>query len=395
MAQALKCSHCGAPLPDTQASTLRCPFCGTTNRLNPTVGQTQVREAVRQILDERSRPVQRQQPAPQNKHVAPVAIIAGAVVMFMVTGIVGAVLTRTAAPPRPVHVPKPVVVPVVVTAPIPQKPPAPPPPKPWGPLSAVTADERGDLLAVFGGKLLMKLDPATMTPRWQSPFSRGSGNYLIIIPRGDYIAIVTDSVAAFFEAASGAKVNEFKYRNGGILERACGAGKTQVLVDVLGAQGLMRFDAATGLRATSGPSCELRDKLSCPVTQYCSWSRVQTSTHDCKYMVRVGKNVFRSCETEDGQQRKVFVASGTNKWESPANESVENYFGVVDDTLIIGGYRAVVALNPETGDERWRKQTESTAVLAVGSTLYFGAEGTLVSANARTGEELSRLELRD
>lgn len=390
MAQAIKCSHCGAPLPDTQASTLRCPFCGTTNRLNPTVGQTQVREAVRQILDERNRPIQQPRPATPNKNGVGVAIIIGAAFIFMLMGIVAA--TVFVRPSPPVHMPKPVAKPVIT--PPKQAPLPPPPPKPWGTLSAVTTDERGDLLAVFETHTLVKIDPATMTPRWQSPFSRGSGSYMLIIPRGDSIAIVTDSMAAFFEAASGAKVNEFKYRNGGILERACAAGKTQVLVDVLG-EGVQRFDAATGLRATSGPSCELRDKLSCPLTQRCVWSRMENATYDCNYMVRVGKEVFRSCETQDGQQRKVFVASGTNKWESPADESVEKYFGVVDDTLIVGGYRALVALNTETGDERWRKKTESTAVLAVGSTLYFGLDGTLVSVNVRTGDELSRLPLRD
>jgi putative pyrroloquinoline-quinone binding quinoprotein len=390
MAQSLKCSHCGAPLPDTQASTIRCNFCGTTNRLQPTVGQTQVREAVRQILNERAQPPP---PRPQPNPTAPIAII-GALVAVGISAALFVEFTfgPKAPPPSRRSTPVPVVAPPMPPEPfVPPTPPA--PPKQWGPLGAITRDEHGDLLAVFGSTLV-KLDAATLTPRWQTPFSRGYGNYVIIVPRGDWVAVTTDNIVSFFEADSGAKTNDFQFKHGGILEGACAAGKTQLLIDVLG-EGVVRYDAATGKKAASGPSCALKDKLACPSSQRCGWSRFQNADYDCRYAVHAGKDVFRSCETEDGKKRKVIISTGTKKWEHETDETVETYFGVVDDMVLIGGYRAVVALDAATGDERWRTGASQSAVVADGSTLYFASEGTLVAVDAKSGEELRRLRPPD
>ncbi|MGV3623416.1 MAG: PQQ-binding-like beta-propeller repeat protein [Archangium sp.] len=390
MAQAIKCSHCGAPLPDSKASTINCPFCGVTNRIHPTVGQTQVREAVRQILNER---VQKQPQVTRKSNQLPViALIAGAVVMLGLAGALSAMLTRPYVPPP---VPR-VVTPRTPTTPVPPKPsepPAPPPKQPWGQLYSLVADEQGALLAVFGSNLV-KIDAQTLEATWVTAFKRGSGNYAIIIPRGKNIAVVTDSVASFFDSASGELTNDYQYKNGGILERACAAGPTQLLVDVLG-DGVMRFDAATGKKAEWGPSCALKDKLACPAGQRCGWSRMQNSEYDCNYAVHVGKDVFRSCTTEDGKKRRVITASGARAWEHETEEVVEAYFGVVGDVLIVGGYRNVVAFDKNTGEELWRKPGSASTVFAGKDAIYFETEGTLVAVNPLDGSELRRLALRD
>src|SRR5690606_3475082 len=132
-----------------------------------------------------------------------------------------------------------------------------------------------------------------------------------------YVAVISDRMAAFFESATGAKVNEFQYRRGGILQRVCAAGSTQVVVDVLG-ESLQRFDAATGQRASSGPTCTLREKVGCPSTQRCGWERVASTTHECRYAVRAAGGVFRDCVSEDGQKRAEIVASGPGEWAVPA-----------------------------------------------------------------------------
>lgn len=388
MAQALKCSHCGAPLPDSQARTVTCRFCGTTNRLGPTVGQTQVREAVRQLLEERAQPP----PRPEKPNVAPF-VIAGAVVLMMVAGVLASVLLSAPAPTPPPR--RAIAVPP--TPPIP----APPPPKPepvepklepWGALSAIAFDEHGDLLVVLG-QALVKIDLETFSAAWRTPFTRGSGNYSIVIPRGEHVAVVTDSKAVFFDARSGELTDDFKYRTGGILERACAAGATQVLVDVLGA-GVMRFDAATGKKATSGPGCALKDKFACLPGQRCGWDRMENADYDCRHSVRVGKDVFRSCETEDGKKRKVIISTAPKKWEAETGDTAETFFGVVDDVVVVGAYRSVFALDRATGEKRWSVPGERSQVVVKGSKLYLGTGGTLVELDVKTGEALRRLPLR-
>lgn len=355
------------------------------NRIHPTVGQTQVREAVRQILNERV-----QAAPPRKQPLAPVALIAGAVVMMGVAGVLAALLTRTPSPAPRVVTPRP------VTPPVPPKPPEPPPlpvKKPWGQLMSLVADEQGDLLAVFNSTLL-KIDPATMTAKWFTPFNRGSGNYAIVIPRGKNIAVVTDSVASFFDSASGEKTNDYQYKRGGILERACAAGPSQLLVDVLG-EGVMRFDASTGKKAEWGPSCALKDKLACPASQRCGWSRFQNADYDCRYAVHVGKDAYRSCTSEDGKKRTLVIATGSKTWEHETDESVEAYFGVVGDVLLLGGYRAIVAFDKDSGEELWRKPANASTVFAGSKAVYFEHEGTLVAVNPVDGAEVQRLALRD
>lgn len=387
MAQAIKCSHCGAPLPESKASTINCRFCGVTNRMHPTVGQTQVREAVRQILDER---VQKPPPPrPAQQQGAVVALIAGAVVMLGVAGVLAATLTRTPAP-RPV--PK-IVTPVPPTPPKRVEPPPPPEKQKWGQLMSLVADEQGDLLAVFNS-MLVKIDPQTMTTKWFTPFNRGGGNYAIVIPRGKAIAVVTDSVASFFDSASGEKTSDYQYKHGGILERACAAGPSQLLVEVLG-EGVMRFDASTGKKAEWGPSCALKDKLACPSSQRCGWSRFQNSDYDCRYAVHVGKDAYRSCTSEDGKKRTLVIATGGKTWERETTETVEGYFGVVGDVLMLGGYRAMVAFDKDSGELLWSKPANASTAFASSKAIYFENEGTLVAVNPIDGAVLSRLPLRD
>lgn len=390
MAQALKCSHCGAPLPDTQASTIRCPFCGANNRLQPTVGQTQVREAVRQILNEKA-----QQPSPPPKpSYLPYAYAGGIFVMVMMASLSSWLLRAPAPVSKPVRV---VAPPPPLRAPEPDEPPTPPKPAepvltPWGNVQAVTFDEAGDLLVVLD-KSLVKIDFQTFSAIWTTPFERGSGNYAIIIPRGLHIAIVTDSRAVFFDASSGAVTNDFQYRHGGILERACAAGDTQLLVDVLG-ESVQRFDAATGTKATSGPSCALKDKFACLPGQRCGWNRTQNADYSCRYALTAGKDTFRSCETEDGKKRKVIISTAPTKWEAETADNAETFFGLIDDVVIVGGYRSVFALDKATGEQRWKIPGEESEVTARNGKVYLGTQGTLVEVDAKTGEVLRRLPLR-
>lgn len=376
MARAKTCTQCNAPLPDLSAGSVNCQFCGALNSA-------------------RSRLWQRADGAAPNTGII-VAAAAG-LVMLVGIGVALALLTGSeASEPDLFSSPAPIHAPVPAPPALPQPPPAPPPPVAWGQLQAVAVDERGDLLALLGDTLV-KVDRKTFTPKWSTSFSsewRFAGNYRIIVPRGEYVAVISDRLSGFFEAATGAKVNDFKYRRGGILQRVCAAGSTQVLVDVLG-EDLQRFDAATGLRASTGPNCQLREKLGCPSTQRCGWQSFSNDTYSCRYTVSVGADVFRHCTTEDGQQRAVIVAQGASTWEVPSIAGVDTYFGVVDETLIVAGYKSIVALNPATGDERWRLHNDATsAVFADGTTLFLGKEGTLVAVNARSGEELQRLPLR-
>jgi len=378
MAKAKTCTHCGAPIPDLSAGSVNCQFCGALN-------------SPRRLW-------RRVEGASSNQGVL---LAAGLGLAVMLAGFGVTFMTITASSDNLEHDLFATEAPISEPAPAPPTPPAPMPPPPptpvaWGALRAVAVDERGDILAVLGDTLV-KVDRATFTPRWTSSFSSQwsfAGNYRIIVPRGDHVAVISDKLAGFFEATNGAAVNEFKYRRGGILQRVCAAGATQVLVDVLG-ESIQRFDASTGLRASSGPNCKLKEKLGCPSTQRCGWESYSNDAYECRYAVSVGSNVFRNCTTEDGQKRAVFVARGGSAWEVPSLGGVDSYFGVVDETLIAAGYKLIVALDPSTGDERWRIPTEGTsAVVADGTTLFLGREGTLVAVKARTGEELQRLPLR-
>lgn len=377
MAKALVCSRCNAPLPSQMEGAVTCAFCGAVNEV-------------------RGRRVAGGAPSQGSP-----TLVLGIGLGILVLGIAGGLATFTlqrevvqgefALGPAP-QLPE-------LPEPTPPSPPSLPPApvlEPWGELLAVEMSERGDVLALLGD-VLVQVDTETFTARWSTTLSsdwRFAGNYRVIVPRGEHVAVIADKRAAFFEAATGAKVNDFKYRRGGILQRTCAAGANQVLVDVLGSD-LQRFDASTGLLVSNGPSCTLRDKMGCPSTQRCGWDRFEDASYDCRYAVRAGKAIFRDCTTNDGQENRMLVRAGNAGWASPSFVRPDRYFGVVSDTLIIAGSTGVLALDAETGEERWRRrQSVSTAIVAEGATLYLGDGQTLVAVDARSGDELKRLPLR-
>ncbi|MBN9161400.1 MAG: hypothetical protein BGO98_08345 [Myxococcales bacterium 68-20] len=404
------CARCGAPLPPSGTTGIICPFCGVVN--HGPVGRGDLRDAVRDVLaEDRNRngiPDYLERPPP------PVAPFAGApprpmppatLPNVVVVGVVGAVfalvaigaiamLTVRRAASRPPTATR--QVPSVTASPV--QPPAPstPPPKTWGRLGALTFDESGDVVATIGSSIV-KADGTTLAPRWTAPFgfvaAGGGGFYQMLIPRGERIAFVTDSEIQFFDSAAGARKGVYLYNTGGILKGACGVGKTQVIVSVLG-PGTMRFDAATGKKATGPGSCTLRGTdLECGPGQWCGWRRAKGNELDCRYELRAGKDVFRACEADDGTKRKMVVAlgaSGKPKWQTEAD--VDGFMGVVDGVLIVREGEKIRALDPATGAERWsRTLGEKSAVLVDAKRVFYGIDGTIAVAEAATGTELARM----
>jgi predicted RNA-binding Zn-ribbon protein involved in translation (DUF1610 family) len=401
------CIRCGAPLPASTQSSIACPFCGVVNQMRSKA--TELRAAVRDVLaEDRNRngvpdylerpptpPVVPTVPVAPTAPISPQPFIwVGAAIGVSVVGTVVAALVlggRKVPPPQ-----KPRTI-ATVTAPMPPQ--APPPPKTWGSVGAIAFDEAGDVIATIG-KNIVKADASTLTPRWIAPLEvtfGGGSSHRMFVPRGERIALVHDAAIQFFDSATGARTGQYRYDESGILQGACGVGKSQVIVSVLGGRGTTRYDALTGKKATGAGSCALRGTdLECGPNQWCGWRPVKGNGLDCRYELRAGKDVFRGCDTLDGTKRKVVVAVGAGgkpKWQTEAFlNGVTPFMGTVDGVLIVNEYRRVRALDPATGEERWSRALGDGSAVAVDATrVFYGIDGTIAATEAKTGAELARM----
>lgn len=52
--------------------------------------------------------------------------------------------------------------------------------------------------------------------------------------------------------------------------------------------------------------------------------------------------------------------AGTTAWRLETDGGPDHGMALADDTLVIGGYYALIAVNPENGDRRWKREYEAT-----------------------------------
>lgn len=375
MAAALLCTQCGAPLPQPTSDSvtlLTCGFCGTTNELETRRGHTEIRRAVKREIDERFGPRPPVRPPPTAHSVPYLPLAIGVGVMLALGVVVASILVGsretprvTVVPPRP---PKP-----------PVKPPEPPPqfipPTRPDPVLGMALDEQGDVI-VLRETTLSRLEHESLKPAWKVDFRfRSAGGMgVIIVPRGPRIAVVGGNEIAFLDAATGALTGRYLYRNGGILEHACGAGKSEVVVDVLG-DGWMRFDSMTGKPSSGRESCRSREKLTCPAGQTCGWNTTHYTELYCTNALHVGAERYRDCETEDGTKRDViaaFDAKGKKRWmvEGP---DADDFIGLVNGKVLVGDGRYLNAYQASDGTLAWSK-TGVSSTISDGTTIVIATD---------------------
>ncbi len=243
------------------------------------------------------------------------------------------------------------------------------------PILAMAIDEAGDVLAL-NEKSLRKLDATTLDEKWNVPFKfkASISSRTILIPRHERIALASDGEAVFIDAATGAETGRYLLNNGGILEHACGAGKSQLVMYVLG-NGWSRFDALTGKLATGTETCTQREVISSPPGQWAGWNTVQYKALHCTNGLRVGAERYRECKTDDGTKRRViagFDAKGKQKWvaEGPGPD---NFFGLVNGKVIVGDGRVLNAYDAADGTLAWSKPGV-TSTVSDGTTLVIANE---------------------
>lgn len=405
------CVRCGAPLPFSPPGPLACPFCRVVNQVPGPLRREEIREVVREVVAEEGRghqglphyleaprtfdgSLQAQSPRAAPNPKATALIVVAGVASMVIMGALSAFVTLLRAPNR--YHPPPTRSSSVPSVPaVPPRPAPLPPPPTWGVASALTVDESGDVVGVVGPHLI-KADPKSLDVRWSSPLTTGAGgygsSYMMLVPRGNRVAVVTESDIQFFDTANGARTGKYIYRNSGILEGACAAGKSQVVVYVLGA-GTMRFDASTGTTAASGEVCKLHEVMGCPPGQSCGWERFRGSKLDCSYFLRAGNDTYRDCTTDDGTRRHVVVRTGgpgKPSWQIEG-PSADVFFGVVDDTVVTFGSSELVAYAPATGVRTWNRTDVRAAATSNATTVFYGIDGTLEAAEAKTGRVLARM----
>lgn len=390
MSSAFVCTRCGAPLPPPNAPTVLCPYCKTTIRAG--TPRTEIRAAVREVLHE-----ERQQHSPPQQAQVPPSERRKLILIYAVSlGLpltVGVVSTLISVGARVAHVAKSKSSATEGKTPSTPRSPTVAPKQRWGVLKALDFDERGDVVAVFDRGLLVSLvkaDPQSLALRWTTPTKRDAFGYAIV-PRGERLAVAGSGQIDFFDSSTGKATGTYVYPRSSILTGACAVGEQDVFVKVV-SEG-MRFDATTAKKSTKTGSCEVRDRnaIRCGADQSCGRKPVKLGELDCSYELRAGKSVFRTCKVDDGTGRSSIVSfDPSNKPVWRAEGDAMSYFGVVNGVLIAADRQRITAFEPTTGGQLWQQPVEGTT-LSSGTRIYYGVEGTLAVADAKTGAELGRL----
>ncbi len=376
--EALLCKQCGAPLPN-QTGTVVCSFCGTTNLVHAPLGTKQVRAVVREVLAEG-------QPAP------PASSQLGVIVMAVTMGLIGMGAMVVMLSTRRTHVspPRPAVVlpPPRPTAPSPPTPP--PPPRGVGLPQSIALGEGEALYAVIG-QTLVKADRSSWTTLWTTPVPGGEGT---IVPFADHVVFAGPAGVFTFNAGTGAPTGKYLLRHQGFKVSACAAGKTQVLVETV-FDGTLRFDAASAKPATGSAGCVPKRDLHCGATERCGFASGRLAQMDCRYVLAHPPAEITFCEVDGTKELLVVEHLGpTIRWKSPrgAHASTNPGFATVVAGLLITGDGELEAFDVKTGARQWTHPMSGSdaAVLSDGERLYFGDGDTIVSIDAKTGQEIGR-----
>lgn len=383
------CSHCRAPLP-AATGLVTCSFCGTANTVQPPIGSTQIRAAVRQVLAEERAPASAPSSPSSAKPALMVALVAGVVLTLGLAGVLVSLLTRAPVVPPVVRPPKAVV---------PPRPP-PPPPKPLeaptpaglGSPSALALGEGQTLFAVVGQELI-RVELQTLRPAWRAPVVGSEGT---ILQLGDRVVFAGETGAFFFDAATGAPTGKYLFKTGGFKVSACAAGPRQVLVQTV-FDGVLRFDVGTAGPVKGTTSCHRNADLHCDAGQRCGFSSSRVGDMSCRYGLRVGDAQVTFCEV-DGTKELVLVShTGARvNWKTPRGKGSStnpDYASVVDGVLVTADGASLEGFDPATGERRWSREQSGNprAVISDGRRLFVGHEGTVLLLDAKTGDEVARV----
>jgi outer membrane protein assembly factor BamB len=364
-----------------------CPFCGTINQIQPAVGATQLRAAVRQVLAEREAPARPTKPPRLDSRIP----VGAALILFVALLLWGLEVsgTRRSAPAQRLLAPP---SPPILKVP-PKAPPTPSAPKGLGEPQALVFGTGGELY-VLTQTSLFKTDRETQRVSWQTRLStKGEGGSLV--PVADRIALANPAGLFFFDAASGAPAGQYLFRSGGFKVSACAAGASQVLVETV-FDGTLRFDAHTAAPAQGTAGCHRNTDIVCEKDQTCGWYTGRFANFDCRYVLQRHGHQLTFCEA-DGTKELFLVdhAGASIRWKAlrgPGASTNPAYVSVIDGAVITGDRHLLEAFDEATGARLWAHALEGgdRAFVSDGHRLFFGAEGTVLGLDARTGAEVSR-----
>jgi hypothetical protein len=368
-----------------------CPFCGTINQVQPAVGVTQLRAAVRQVLAENKAPA-RPPPAATRTPLGLALVLFAALLLLGVA--VSTRLHSPTSPPRSFPLPAPA---------LPKLPLRPPPPTVSAPKGLGEPQAlifgTGSELYVLTETTLFKTDRESQRVTWQIPLpTKGVGGSLV--PVAERIALANPAGVFFFDAATGAARGQYLFRSGGFKVSACAAGVNQVLVETV-FDGTLRFDARTAAPAQGTAGCHRNADIICEKDQTCGWYTGRFANLDCRYVLQRPGHQVTFCEA-DGTKELFLVdhAGASVRWKAlrgPGASTNPAYISVIDGALITGDRRLVEAFDEATGERLWTHPLAGgeRAFVSDGHRLYFGAEGTVISVEAKTGAERCRFAQQD
>jgi outer membrane protein assembly factor BamB len=339
-------------------------------------------------------------------HIALVGVAIGVSVL----GVAGAMVSRgrsTGTYPQPIN-----VSPIPLTSTV-------------FPAPATTAPAFGvvrELVRVDGGEVIVvsrtnlaRVNSTTLAASWSAPIREELGfpvDSVRILPRGGELALVSANGAFFHSAETGHLESSFFWNSQIKPSTLCAAGATQLQVQTA-FDGLIRLDAATGKKATSGPSCALvpfEADVRCEGGQECGSRSFKTPDLDCDVYLQAGKATFRPCNLIDGTRRRALVAfatDGTIRWETPRESDSERpgYFAAVGNDVVLATTKAIEVYSATTGERRWSRPRQrvdaaweaapsSSSLLAEeGHRLLVGDADTLLAIDLSDGQEVGRLRL--
>lgn len=384
------CSQCRAPLPPA-TGLVTCSFCGTSNTVQQPIGPTQIRAAVRQVLAEERAP----DSSPATRVRPLVVVVAGLVLM----GLAGTVVALTSAVPPPHSKFRPTIAVPSVPKVLPPLPTpvveAPATNSGLGVPSSLAFGGHHSLLAVVGNEVI-KVDLESMRPLWRAPVTGGEGTVLEVADRAVFAG---PEGAFFFDAQSGTPTGKYLFKTSGFKVTACAAGPQQVLVKTV-FDGVLRFDVTQAAPAKGSTSCHFNEDLHCDVGQRCAFDHSEVGGLSCRYVLHVQGARVTFCEV-DGTKEKVLVSHTGSQvhWKTPrgpGSSTNPSYASVVSGVLVTADDDLLEGFDPANGERRWSHPLTGSgrAVISDGRRLFFGHAGTVKVLDAKTGEEVTRVERR-